>query len=126
MRTTRARLATAVALLVVLAPLAPAMAWHCGDQREHAAMPAGDDCSDGGMHRCAGLWSAACCEFSSPARPTRDVPGGFDLAYATPVVVGAAAASLPLPPLSPSSLDLLAEDRAGPPPPRLLTSVLLI
>lgn len=125
MRTT-GRLVTAVALLVVLAPLAPAMAWHCGDHREHGAMPAGDDCSDGGMHRCAGLWSAACCEFSSPARPTRDVPGGFDLACATPVIVGAAAASLPLPPPSHSSLDLLVEDRAGPPPPRLLTSVLLI
>lgn len=88
-------------------------------------MPGDDDCPDG-KHRCAGLWSAACCEYSSPVRPTRDVPGGSDLAHGTPVIPSARLAPLPLLPLSHSLLDRLVEDRAGPPAPRLLTSVLLI
>jgi hypothetical protein len=130
MRTTRARQLTSILLLLVVAPLSPAMAWHCGDHPEQGEMGPGDDCSEGAegeVHRCAGLWSSACCDFSSPARPTHDVPGGFGLhTRGVSVLVAELATVLSLPPLAHSTLDRLVEDRAGPPPARLLTSVLLI
>lgn len=126
MRITFGRLATSIVLLFVLAPLSPAMAWHCGDHGEHAQMPDGGDCPDQGVQRCAGLWSAACCEFSSPARPTKDVPGGFDHFHSAPAVLSTPANALRQPLRLQPLLDLLVEDRAGPLPPRLLSSVLLI
>jgi hypothetical protein len=129
MRTSRGKLVTSIVLLAVLAPLAPAAAWHCGDHDEHGQMASGHDCSsDSGVRqRCAGLWASACCDFSSPSRPTKDVPGGFDLhARHFSAVASEADVGFPGPPPTLSALDLLVEDRAGPPPPRLLSSVLLI
>ncbi len=108
----RSQVGAAILLIALLAPLAPLMASYCAD--DTAA-------------RCAGLWSAACCDFSSPPRPTDRVPGGFDAGTTDASVVIVEAISTP--PIvfgAPRILDLLLEDRAGPPPPRLLTSVLLI
>lgn len=116
-----------ILLLLVVAPLSPAMAWHCSDHPEPGAMGPGEDCSEGEVHRCAGLWSSACCDFAAPARPTKDVPGGFGFqTRGVPVLVAELATVLSRPPLAHSTLDLLVEDRAGPLPVRLLTSVLLI
>ena len=75
----------------------------------------------------AGLWSAACCYFAAPPRPTDSVPGGFDAETArAPVGIVHPIALLSSVFGAPLTLDFLLEDRAGPPPPRLLTSVLLI
>ncbi len=118
----RHQVAAAIALIALLAPLAPLMAWHCDE-----GMLAENGCADDTPARCAGLWSAACCDFSSPPRPTDRVPGGFDAGTTdVPVVIVEAFATPPSVFGAPRTLDLLLEDRAGPPPPRLLTSVLLI
>ena len=115
----RQQVAAAVLLIGLLAPLAPLMAWHFED-----GMP---NCADDAAARCAGLWSAACCDFASPPRPTDGVPGGFDAdTSGAPVRVVHSDALLPSVSHTPLALDFLLEDRAGPPPPRLLTSVLLI
>ncbi len=117
----RRQVAAAIVLIALLAPLAPLMAWHCD------GMPADDRGGDSMPGPCAGLWSAACCHFKSPPRPTNSVPGGFD-ADTTGAIVGVVhAIAVPSSVLrAPLTLDFLLEDRAGPPPPRLLTSVLLI
>ena len=118
----RPQVAAAIVLIALLAPFAPLMAWHCDD-----GMISEDDCADDMPRRCAGLWSAACCDFSSPPRPTDHVPGGFDAdAPGAPVGIVEAFATPPSVFGAPLTLDLLVEDGAGPPPPRLLTSVLLI
>ena len=108
--------------MALLVPMAPLMAWPCED-----GMLAEDDWGDVAPGRCAGLWSAACCYFASPPRPTDSVPGGFD-ADKTGAIVGLAhlIALLPSALGAPLTLDFALEERAGPPPPRLLTSLLLI
>ncbi len=108
----RPQVAAAIVLTALLALLAPLMASPCADDT---------------VARCAGLWSAACCDFSSPPRPTDRVPGGFDAGTTdAPTVIVEAFSTPPSVFGAPLALDLLIEDRAGPPPPRLLTSVLLI
>ena len=118
----RHQVAAAIVLIALLAPLAPLMAWHCDE-----GMLSEDDCADHTPRRCAGLWSAACCDFSSPPRPTNHVPGGADAdPTGAPVGIVEAFSTPPSVFRAPRTLDLLLEDRAGPLPPRLLTSVLLI
>jgi hypothetical protein len=128
MRNTPAKLATSIVLILVLAPLSPMMAWHGHDHDEHGDMPAGEDCSSDGMpQRCAGLWSSACCDFTAASRATKDVPGGSGLqARHISVVATAPIGLLSAPTFAPFSPGFLLEDRAGPPLPRLLSTVLLI
>ena len=93
----RPQVAAAIVLTALLALLAPLMASHCADDT---------------VARCAGLWSAACCDFSSPPRPTNHVPGGLDADNTcAPVGIVEAFSTAPSVFGAPLALDLLLEDR---------------
>ena len=114
------QLAATAVLLALMVPLLASLTVHCAE-----GMALGDGGSNGATHRCAGLWSATCCDFAGPSRVTTSVPGGFDAA--TVAFQGLLVDTISFAPNSfgvSFAAELPPGDRAGPPPPLELSSVL--